>query len=132
MSDDGRTRHTRPRSFCIVTETYPPEINGVAMTLGRLTAALRGRGHVVSIVRPRLRPRFSLAVAGETDTTWVPGAPMPGYRDVRLGWPATRRLDRAWTNASASAREVGSPAIRRSARRGPETGGASALRPRAI
>jgi len=94
------------------------------MTLGRLTAALRGRGHVVSIVRPRLRPRFSLAVAGETDTTWVPGAPMPGYRDVRLGWPATRRLDRAWAAHRPEAVYVATPgplgwaAVRTARRRG--------------
>ena len=26
--------NTDPRRFCLVTETYPPEINGVALTLG--------------------------------------------------------------------------------------------------
>jgi glycosyltransferase involved in cell wall biosynthesis len=79
------------------------------MTLGRLTAALRARGHVVSIVRPRLRPSFWLEVAGELDTTWVPGAPVPGYRDVRLGWPATRRLAGAWRAHRPEAVYVATP-----------------------
>src|SRR5213080_4735579 len=41
------------RRVCVVSETYPPEINGVAMTLARLVDGLRGRGHAVSVVRPR-------------------------------------------------------------------------------
>ncbi|HWV17938.1 MAG TPA: hypothetical protein VNZ68_05110, partial [Rhodocyclaceae bacterium] len=39
--------------IAIVTETYPPEINGVAMTLGRLIHGLRQQGHSIQIVRPR-------------------------------------------------------------------------------
>ena len=39
----------------IVSETYPPEINGVALTLSHLVKGLRARGHTVSVVRPRQR-----------------------------------------------------------------------------
>ena len=45
--------NTDPRRICLVTETYPPEINGVALTLARLAGGLRARGHAVSVVRPR-------------------------------------------------------------------------------
>ena len=45
--------NTDPRRICLVTETYPPEINGVALTLARLADGLRARGHAVSVVRPR-------------------------------------------------------------------------------
>ncbi len=34
----------------IVTDTFPPDINGVAMTLGKLTENLKQRGHYVHIV----------------------------------------------------------------------------------
>jgi glycogen synthase len=37
----------------LVSETFPPEINGVANTLGRLSEGLRQRGHEVEVVRPR-------------------------------------------------------------------------------
>ena len=37
----------------VVTETFPPEVNGVAMTLGHMVAGLRARGHRISLVRPR-------------------------------------------------------------------------------
>ena len=30
-----------------VTETFPPEVNGVAMTVGRLVSGMRERGHRV-------------------------------------------------------------------------------------
>ena len=43
------------RHICIVTETYPPEVNGVAMTLVRLVEGLHTQGHAVSVVRPRQR-----------------------------------------------------------------------------
>ena len=39
--------------LAIVTETYPPEVNGVAMTIARLTEGMRRNGHV-QIVHIRL------------------------------------------------------------------------------
>ena len=39
--------------IAIVTETFPPEVNGVAMTLGRIVRGLVERGHSVQLVRPR-------------------------------------------------------------------------------
>ena len=38
--------------IALVTETYPPEVNGVAMTLERLATGLAQRGHHLDIVRP--------------------------------------------------------------------------------
>lgn len=72
----------------VVTETYPPEINGVAMTTGRMVAGLRARGHWVGLVRPR-QGRHD---AGN-DTEWtVPGLSLPHYPGVKIGMPAWRRL----------------------------------------
>ena len=39
--------------YAIVTETYPPEINGVALTVRGLEQGLRARGHEVGVGRPR-------------------------------------------------------------------------------
>ena len=39
--------------YSIVTETYPPEVNGVALTVQGLELGLRERGHEVELVRPR-------------------------------------------------------------------------------
>lgn len=39
----------------VVTETYPPEVNGVAMTLGRPVDGLQRRNHQVQVIGPRQR-----------------------------------------------------------------------------
>ena len=85
------------RHIGVVTETYPPEVNGVALTLGRLVHGLRGRGHVVSVVRPQrpLVDEGASAAAGET--ALVAGVPVPGYPGVRVGLPAGARLRARWT-----------------------------------
>jgi glycosyltransferase involved in cell wall biosynthesis len=78
--------------IALVTETYPPEINGVALTLARLANGLRARGHAVSLVRPRRR-----GDAGDAHTTLTAGLPLPGYRGLRFGLPAGGALRAAWT-----------------------------------
>jgi len=75
----------------IVSETAPPEVNGVAMTVGRLIDGMRARGHRVTLVRPRP----SLGEAGSDDIT-LPGLPLPGYPEVRWGLPAGAFLRRRW------------------------------------
>jgi glycosyltransferase involved in cell wall biosynthesis len=77
----------------VVTETYPPEINGVANTLGYLVRGLVARGHQVDVVRPR-QPGDRWESGGPE--TLVPGVPIPGYRGLRIGLPVTRRLRRLW------------------------------------
>lgn len=78
-----------PLRILLVTETYPPEINGVAMTTERLVQGLRARGHWVGLVRPR-QPQDR----GDADTWTLPGLPIPNYPGLRLGLPAWRRLGR--------------------------------------
>jgi len=88
---------TDRRHICVVTETYPPEINGVAGTLVRLVQGLRARGHVVSVVRPRQRAVDGPGPSDDPELTLVRGVPLPGYRDVHVGLPAPRALRDRWT-----------------------------------
>src|SRR5688572_31738043 len=83
-----------PERVTVVTETFPPEINGVAMTLGRLVCGLRDRGHEVTVVRPR---QAHHEAAYDPATLVVAGVALPRYPDLRLGFPATRQLRRRWT-----------------------------------
>lgn len=85
--------------LAIVTETFPPEVNGVAMTFGIIARELGRRGHQVTVYRPQRddlpagdRPRDYEEVA-------MPGMPIPGYPLLRLGLPARRRLARRWRQA---------------------------------
>ncbi|MBI4997711.1 MAG: glycosyltransferase family 1 protein [Rhodocyclales bacterium] len=78
----------------LVTETYPPEVNGVALTLARLVGGLRERGHQVQVVRPRQGHQDE----GKEDEMLVPGLPIPGYPGLRFGLPVHRNLRAHWSN----------------------------------
>lgn len=80
----------------LVTETYPPEINGVAMTLGRLVAGLRRRGHRVGVVRPRQDHERGAPEQPDDDTLLVGSLPLPLYPELRLGLPGATRLAAHW------------------------------------
>lgn len=82
----------KTRHICVVSETYPPEINGVTLTLGHLVKGLRRRGHEVSIVRPRQ----SADSHGENDVALVKGLPLPGYRGLQFGVPCDGMLKALW------------------------------------
>ncbi|MBV8358677.1 MAG: glycosyltransferase family 1 protein [Deltaproteobacteria bacterium] len=83
------------RHICFVTETYPPEINGVALTLARLVKGLAMRGHAVSMIRPYQRVLDS--TASDLSVTLVRGLPLPGYNGLQCGLPAGHLLKRVWT-----------------------------------
>ncbi|NBB79157.1 MAG: glycosyltransferase [Verrucomicrobia bacterium] len=80
--------------LCIVTETYPPEVNGVAMTLHRITSELERQGHRVHIVRPRQSSEAQHATY--ENETIVSGLPLPGYDGLRFGLPCRRKLRTLW------------------------------------
>ncbi|MDQ8203439.1 glycosyltransferase family 1 protein [Pelagicoccus sp. SDUM812003] len=79
----------------LVTETYPPEINGVAMTLSQLVTGMREKGHQVQVVRPSQSAEEPYALADQSTVT-VPGAPIPRYPDLRFGIPCRNRLIYQW------------------------------------
>ena len=82
---------------CIVTETYPPEINGVAATLARLASGMRARGHTVSLVRPRQPAADLPGRRPEPGTLLVAGMRLPGYKGLQIGVPAGGALRAAWS-----------------------------------
>lgn len=78
----------------LITETYAPEINGVANTLSRLCDGLRLRGHRVEVIRPRQNddePRGN----GE-DLMLCRGWPIPGYPGLQWGQSSMHKLLRRW------------------------------------
>jgi glycosyltransferase involved in cell wall biosynthesis len=79
--------------IALFADTFLPQVNGVARTLGRLVAFLRARGDAVALVAPRIPgladERADLLVA-------PPSIPVPLYPELRLALPispaAGRRL----------------------------------------
>lgn len=90
--------HTCAVNLAIVTETFPPEINGVAMTFGHIARELGRRGHRVTVYRPHRRDLASQTTQPEFTEVPMPGMPIPGYPLLRLGLPARGRLARLWKN----------------------------------
>jgi len=84
------------RHVCVVTETYPPEINGVASTLAQLVTGMRARGHTVSLVRPRQPSVDPRGRGRDPETMLVAGMRLPGYGGARIGLPAGVALRAAW------------------------------------
>jgi glycosyltransferase involved in cell wall biosynthesis len=83
----------------IVSETYPPEINGVALTVAGLAHGLGAAGHGVQVIRPRQsQPQPD---PGVDDTVLVRGVGLPMYPGLLLGLPCTRRLRALWKNGKA-------------------------------
>jgi len=81
----------------LVTETFPPEINGVAMTFGIIARELARRGHEVTVYRPRRDDLPRGEEGGGFVEVPLPGVPIPRYTMLRLGLPAGGRLRADWS-----------------------------------
>jgi glycosyltransferase involved in cell wall biosynthesis len=93
-------RYPPPRPqlrVALVTETFPPEVNGVAMTVGRLVDGLRRRGHTLQLIRPRQHGGDQPVEAPDYREVLASGVGIPRYRGLRFGLPARTALRRLWT-----------------------------------
>ena len=82
----------------MVTETYPPEVNGVALTVQCLLQNLLLLGHRVTLVRPQQASDSTAVALPGFSEVLVRGVPIPRYPGLRFGMPAgahLRRLIRA-------------------------------------
>lgn len=81
----------------VVTETYPPEVNGVATTVARIVSGLIQKGHHVEVVRPRqgLGDHPAPAQQGFSEVL-TRGLPIPRYPELKMGLPARRLLQKRW------------------------------------
>ena len=83
--------------ICLVSETWAPEINGVAHTLTQLSRELRERDMALQLIRPQpANGSASEPTPGMQAELQVRGMAIPGYRAVRIGLPAGRRIQHLW------------------------------------
>ena len=83
--------------IAMVSETWSPDINGVAHTLGHISRELTQRGIVLQLIRPApIKSARAEAVAQELQ---VRGFHLPRYRDVQLGVPSRRAIGKLWRDA---------------------------------
>lgn len=78
----------------VVTETYPPEVNGVAATIASFVHGLRSRNHVVQVVRPR--QSMDSDAADSDHQVLTTGVPIPRYPHLKMGLPSKRALVNLW------------------------------------
>lgn len=74
-----------------VTETWPPQVNGVALTVRTLAEGLAAREFEVEVVRPGANGRD-----GNVGLVCARGVAMPRYPSVQFGLPAGNALRKRW------------------------------------
>lgn len=82
--------------LAIVTDTFSPDVNGVAMTLERLAAGLIARGHSVEVIHPGVSELKGEDCQERFSEVCVPGFAVPRYAFARLGWPRPVFLQGRW------------------------------------
>ena len=86
--------------IAVVTETYPPEINGVARTVGLMVDELLARGHHIQLVRPRQAGESADAPASRTsglEERLTIGFRIPNYPELQIGIIRRGLLLRDWS-----------------------------------
>lgn len=87
----------------LVTETWLPDINGVAMSLNNIMSALVKMGHKISLIRPKAKFVPTLSDHNKTQqhrTANVPlqndievkGIPIPRYKELQLGIASSKQI----------------------------------------
>lgn len=95
---ETRMPSRRPLRIALVTESYPPEINGVANTVARVVAGLRARAHVVQLVRPRQGRHDRAGQREPHEEILTRGMPIPMYGSLRIGLPSGHTLTQLWSS----------------------------------
>lgn len=80
--------------IALITETYPPEVNGVAMTNQRLVRGLLRMGHEVGLILPRKNKNVDLNKEQGLEIHSVAGVPIPNYPGLRMGIPTGGQMER--------------------------------------
>lgn len=92
----------RSLRLAVVTETYPPDVNGVALSLFRLLEGMRRRNHSIQLVRVRRGASGdggnAADSAGRFHEVLMRGMPVPRYPELTMGMPSKGHLVRLWAN----------------------------------
>ena len=87
----------RALRIAVVTETYPPEVNGVSLTIARVVEGLRDRGHDLQLIRPRQQADDQAGSSERFHEMLLRGLPIPRYPHLKMGLPAKPALTRLWS-----------------------------------
>ncbi|MGY1581866.1 glycosyltransferase family 4 protein [Streptomyces sp. MN13] len=94
----------------IVTESFPPDVNGVAHCALQTARHLVDRGHAPLVVAPAPAPGQRPDALAPCPVVHVPSLPLPGYPQVRVALPS-RRLAAALVDHRADIVHLASPFV---------------------
>ncbi|MCX4452667.1 glycosyltransferase family 1 protein [Streptomyces sp. NBC_01340] len=94
----------------IVTESFPPDVNGVAHCALQTARHLVDRGHAPLVVAPATAAGHGPDALAPCPVVRVPSLPLPGYPQVRVALPS-RRVAAAITEHRADIVHLASPFI---------------------
>ncbi len=82
--------------IAVISETYPPEVNGVALTVQQFVQQLLAQGHEVELTRPQQAQLAVEMAEPGLQQHLVRGLRIPRYPDLMCGLPSTRLFRRNW------------------------------------
>ncbi len=94
----------------IITESFPPDVNGVAHTVLRVAGLLARYGHHPLVIAPQPPRRSPVPASLDFPVVRIPAMPMPGYPGFRLGLP-TGQVRAALVRHQAEVVHLASPAV---------------------
>lgn len=94
----------------IVTESFPPDVNGVAHCALQTARHLAARGHAPLVVAPATAAGPEADAQAPCPVVRVPSLPLPGYPQVRVALPS-RRVAAAITEHRADLVHLASPFV---------------------
>ncbi|MGX4693403.1 glycosyltransferase family 4 protein [Streptomyces sp. JNUCC 63] len=94
----------------IVTESFPPDVNGVAHCALQTARHLVDRGHAPLVVAPATAASSGPDALAPCPVVRVPSLPLPGYPQVRVALPS-RRVATALTEHHADLVHLASPFV---------------------
>ena len=100
----------------IITESFPPDVNGVAHCVLRVAELLTSYGHHPLVLAPRPPGTGRRETAKKNEISFpfpvvrVPAVPLPGYPSFRLGLPS-RRVRAALIQHQAEVVHLASPVV---------------------
>ena len=97
MPTKSDTQQPHRLKYALVTETFQPEINGVAMTLGKIAEHLAKKQHLVQVFRPQQSKMDKPSHTQHLTEHLVAGMPIPFYQHLKFGFPAKSHLIKCWS-----------------------------------
>ena len=108
---DRLVSHLVTMRVAIITESFPPDVNGVAHCVLRVAELLSSGGHHPLVIAPQpAKAKRDEGASYPFPVVRVPAVPLPGYPGFRLGLPG-RRVRAALVGHRAELVHLASPVV---------------------